>query len=375
MVRGGAVGMLLLGLLAGCSSEASPSPSTKAAPSAGAQAAAPCKDAPGTVTVAVVSSLWGINTANDFAMGQGFIKDLEKACNTKVKYQVVASGAAAIAAVAGGAVDFSLSSTQNIISAVAAGQKIVQVLSSSSGTAVMLIAPTKYKSRGTGVPALSKWADGTWGTVGPTGQSYTVAQLLAEGAGLNWDRVRKASIGTGPAAAAAIRSGRVDIAAQDYITSSLLIDSGDAFEVANPNSGPDRKRYLKDFSLGSAMYTSPGLLKKSPQLAGAMVKAELKGLLAAQKVGNNPTVAYRNYPNVYKQDVRPTIFKEIWQRQIIDLTGANGLATASRLASAINFGRDAGTVSANQAVPLEAFDNTFVVAAYKQLGLKPPLLQ
>jgi ABC-type nitrate/sulfonate/bicarbonate transport system substrate-binding protein len=306
---------------------------------------------------------------HDITSATGALKEVEREFHTKIDVNDMANGPTAMAALLGGSVDYLVASGNAFSRAVVQGQPVVAVMLLSQGFTGTLIAPKTLEARGTDLPALKKWNRGTWGVASVGGIAELGARRAAVDAGLKWEDQNVVYTGSSQASAAGVAAGRLDIGGPDDWTSAAVVASGQAFVVVNLSELEGDAIWNQQ--IGWVLAARKETVAKYPDLTLAMVRAELKGLLRSQALEKNAQGALALYAQGGAK-LAPAAFAVYWGLNVPSYATVTGMMTPSAIGASSEILRSLHAIKPDQRLPQDAFDNRFVVAAYKSLGLAPP---
>jgi len=306
---------------------------------------------------------------HDITSAIGAFTEVEKKFHTKIDVNDMANGPTAMAALLGGSVDFLVTSGNAFSRAAVQGQPVVAVMMLSQGFTGTMIAPKKLESRGTGLAALKKWNGGTWGVASVGGIAEFGARRAAEDAGLTWTDQNVVYTGSSQASAAGVAAERLDIGGPDDWTSATVVANDQAFVVINLSDLKGDTDW--DKMIGWVLAVRKETAEKYPDLTKAMVEAELKGLLRSQQLKHNASAALALYTNEGK-NVSPKAFAIYWALNVPSYESVTGFITPAAMQASTGILRALNAIKPDQELPPQAFDNSFVQAAYKDLNLPLP---
>jgi ABC-type nitrate/sulfonate/bicarbonate transport system substrate-binding protein len=306
---------------------------------------------------------------HDITSAIGAFADVEKKFNTKIDVNDMANGPTAMAALLGGSVDFLVTSGNAFSRAAVQGQPVVAVMMLSQGFTGTMIAPKKLASRGSGLANLKKWNAGTWGVASVGGIAEFGAKRAAEDAGLKWADQNVVYTGSSQASAAGVAAERLDIGGPDDWTSATVVANDQAFVVINLS---DLKGDVDwDKMIGWVLAARKDTVEKYPELTKAMVEAELKGLLKSKELKHNAPAALKLYTDEGK-DVSAKAFAIYWALNVPSYESVTGFITPTAIQASTGILRALNAIQPDQQLPTDAFDNSFVQAAYKDMNLPLP---
>jgi ABC-type nitrate/sulfonate/bicarbonate transport system substrate-binding protein len=306
-------------------------------------------------------------TVHDITTGMGALKEVEKQFNTQIDMNDMAAGPTAMAALLGGSVDFLVTSGNAFSRAAVQGQPVIALMELSKGFTGTLVAPKSLIARGTGLAALKKWNGGTWGVASVGGIAEFGARRAAEDAGLKWADQNVVYTGSLPATATGVAMGRLDIGQPDDWTTATLVANDQAFVVVNLADLKGDETW--NHQIGWVLAARKETVEKYPELTKAIVRAELRGLLRAKELKSNPNGALQLYAGT---TVSPKAFAVYWELNVPCFERVTGLIEPQAVNAMTQILRGMNAVKPDQEIPADAFNDSYVRAAYQSLNLKLP---
>jgi ABC-type nitrate/sulfonate/bicarbonate transport system substrate-binding protein len=323
--------------------------------------------APPVVTMGLAGSP-GADFIQDFPI-YAYGAQLEAVCHTTLNVQYLTLSATA--ALLGGSVMYASGSTYNQIKAYDQGvtTQEVQLFQQVQGGSTIYVAPAKYKSFGTGINAIKKFASLTWGVPFLVGANaiYYDKELKAAGinpASVNYDIV-------GQDGSQALANGQIQLL-QQLNTFALvpLLQSHQYYEVWN-SSGLQALNEV-GFIPSGALDAMQSTITQYPSLTQEMVNIQIEALRLMRKDINNPAAIYATYPDNAKALIPYATFLATWPTWRAAFVPLTGLLTQSELHRATNLGYDYGFTPTDTQLPKSAINTKFLDAAYRQYGMTPP---
>lgn len=320
--------------------------------------------APQTITIGVSAGSTNIAFAPHWAtVHGGALDDVGARFGTKFAQQSFASGPPLIAAVAAGQIPLAILPTNTLIALAAKGRPLVGILHLTSGGAGILVGAARYRSsRGTDISAYN---GSTWGYTGEGATTQLVAKIAAATVGLDWGAQNRLALGPVSALEPALRAGRADIAAMDPDSAAETIADGVGYVVLNSNE--DNKAYPYG-AAGTSLVATRSFLAKYPDLATAIVGAELRGLLGLQKSAADAEAARGLLP----PEATTGAWKEKWSLVAPALTGTTGMFTTQCIDQSIALARTSTGDNVLEHTARSALVNDYVTRGYQQLQLPVP---
>lgn len=342
------------------------------------QAATPkAASAPSQVTLCVNGLPYGSFIVNDVLLGEKLLKPVEKKYHTKFTFPNFPNSTTAGAALASGSCDLAIVYGTNVPKFAAAGINLRGIIAISSGVDQVLLAPSSMKAHGTGEKGIKSFAGATWAlpSIGGLGNSIQIALLKHYKMSTPSDIVTGSDTGT----VAALETGRATLGDPTTTAVAGAISPKKLYVVQNLGDPTFVHSVLPALAFASnEVVSTPTFIKKYKALTTDIVAAYVKAIRATQQLANYPAKAYALYPSSYRQGVSRYNFATTWALVAPTISGTTGLVTESQASAQAKFLNEVGTITdANYArftssFPNGVYDNSFVRAAYKELGLKLP---
>lgn len=326
--------------------------------------------APDVVNFIIVGNIPGRAPHHDIAVGIGAYELVEKELGTRFQFISVDTGASGMAALLGGSGDFLIGSASELFKAAHKNQPVVGLMRGSQGGELILVAPKRFESRGTGLSALKNYDGATWGIIAAGGINATFTQMAVESAGLKWEDQRIVTTGSVNASASAIAADRLDITGVDAATAGALLAKDLVYVVANL-SDANAIETLGDVT-GISLSARKEVVEKYPGLVQAVVLAEIKGLLRTQELISSPLDAYRLYPEDYRARTNESGFVSGWNLYVETIRDMSGQLTDSTVKATSALLNRIGALPVDAKFPPYAINTNFVRESYRLLGLPVP---
>jgi ABC-type nitrate/sulfonate/bicarbonate transport system substrate-binding protein len=342
--------------------------SASTAKRATAQSSFKCSGAPSTVNV-------GLNGTPGAAFGPDVqiysqIGYIERVCHTTLNLEYFGSGTAAQAALVGGSVQFLYGGGASQIAGIIQGaaSNVVALSASSQGGSSLYVASTKYKGNGVGINALAKFASVSWGVPSTNGTGAIYNAAIFRAAKITPSSVNLVVVGNN--AAPALAGGQVQLAVSAPSALEPLLLTGQYYTVWF-SSGLQAYR-LEGLISGSQLLTTSQEIAQDPSLVQAFEIGTVKAITLLRKDAKNPAAIYDTYPAAAQAAIPYAVFLAGWapsRAQLIPLTGLWRVKDIQRLA---NIDANYGIITQQVTIPKYAADDTFLLKAYKILGLPEP---
>jgi ABC-type nitrate/sulfonate/bicarbonate transport system substrate-binding protein len=323
--------------------------------------------APPVVTMGLAGSP-GADFIQDFPI-YAFGAQLEAVCHTTLDVEYLTLSATA--ALLGGSIMYASGSTYNQIKAYDQGatNSEVQLFQQVQGGSTIYVAPIKYKSFGTGINAIVKFANLTWGVPFLVGANAIYYDKELKAAGINPQSVNFDIVGQD--GSQALANGQIQLL-QQLNTFALvpLLASGQYYEVWN-SSGLQALNEV-GFIPSGALDAMQSTISEYPSLTQEMVNIQIEALQMMRKDINKPAAIYATYPAAAKALIPYSTFLATWPTWRAAFVPLTGLLTTAELHRATNLGFDYGFTPADTQLPNSAINTKFLDNAYKQYGMKPP---
>jgi ABC-type nitrate/sulfonate/bicarbonate transport system substrate-binding protein len=304
------------------------------------------------------------------ALGAGYFEAVDKAFHTTIETDNYASGTLAVTGFLGGKDQFTNSAQSEIAAPASEGRKIQVVYQEYSGSGIVLVGAAKYKtSRGSNTAAYN---GATWCYTAPGSPGEVASIGAATKAGLNWADQKPISIGTTAAYLSTLASGQCAITAMDATNAAKAESEGIGYTVQNQNVAAIGKEIYGQSGLliGSVIAASTDFVAKYPALTQAIVQAFVKANVYLQQHADNPAQIYSLLPQEFKSSNTETQFAYQWSLVGPSYTSSSGVISSASIALSEANERSQKILSAP--VPPDTYNNTYVIEAYKALGLGTP---
>ncbi|WP_030175964.1 MULTISPECIES: ABC transporter substrate-binding protein [Actinomycetes] len=317
--------------------------------------------APKEVKLATVGSYLTIFSAAWAAENTSF-KEIEEKYGTKLTFQTFGKGADAMTATLGGSVDINTgTSSTDIVEAVLKKQDLVAVDSLFTGPGSVLIGRKDLEaSHGTNIKA---YDGASWGYTAEGSSAQLHAQKEAEYAGLDWDNQKGIALGSVQAFEPALKSGRTDIAAMDTTSAAIAISNGSGYLVRNMNDLTLHGPVVGPIP-GNLVAIPSAFIEKFPEFTQALVTAFVEGLREVQNA-KDANAAYalmpESFKKVHQNDAQFAVEWDLARPAFLGTDGGFNQANIDAIAKYID--EDPAQVET-------AFNDTFVDAAYKEIGVE-----
>lgn len=329
-----------------------------------ASAAAPA--APKTFTIVVANGLSLSWTPLLIASNNGSFTQIQKKYHTRINLISSIGGSAIIPTLAGGqfATVGSILSTNLVLAGT--GTPAVGYVHPFAGNGIMVVGAKKYQaSRGTN---FASWDGATCGTTGPKSATESWLFQIEKKYSITFKEVTFPSVAGFPAA---LQAGQIDCFVGEIGSASAAINNGVGYMLLNTNTAAAIKAF------GPAVPTAdfsalPSQLKQYPQVYQAFTDAIIKAMIQVHKNYGNAEGIRRLLPATLEFASDPALFGLQWKLIRAGFQLSNGCVSQAAFKATAAQGFAGGLMKSGQTLPGSIVDNSWVIRAYKDLGMKVP---
>ncbi|WP_433502949.1 ABC transporter substrate-binding protein [Pseudonocardia halophobica] len=290
---------------------------------------------------------------------------------TEISFQQFGKATDAQTALLSGGVQVNTATSAGVsLQAALQDQAVVSTANMFTGGGIVLVGAKKYEAeRGTNV---AKYAGATWGYASEGSGSQRGSKAIVEHAGLSWADQKGVALGAIAAFEPALQSGRADIVAMDPTSAAKALTSGTGYVVFNSND-LDAYGPVVGPLLGNTVAVTDDFRKQYPELTQAVVTAYVQGLLKVRDAADVNAFYALMPPEFQQAHPNDALLAEDWALSKPAFLAADGSFSAEAIAATTKFA-ELTPEQAQSPLVTATFDDSYVEAAYKELGVPRPTI-
>jgi ABC-type nitrate/sulfonate/bicarbonate transport system substrate-binding protein len=321
--------------------------------------------APDKVTIGLFSNSFEFSPILVAGSQGGAFQEVGKTFKTTFEYAYIASGNNLTSALSGGSLQFAVVPGTVILGATDQGLQLTPLVNLFEGTAVQLVAQSKFESsRGTDL----KKFDGARYAYPSEGSLAQLASAVAlQNAGMDWSKQKHITYGTGgPDSQTLLSTDRTDVLAAGGQPIAKALNQGIGYILYDTQAD---SKFQYSANMFGVLVTIPSFAQQHPALVQAVATASLKALRSLQ-TASDPETALKLLP-ADAQKVNRDLWPTMWRLESSGFKRANGMFTTAGVAASLNLEKASVPLKTPE-TDVKVFNNKYATQAYKDIGIKPP---